>query len=299
MNLVEKYRPRRLADLLGQPWVVKQLTAFVGEPHSCAWLFDGETGTGKTTTALLLGEALGVAVANEEFGGLWQIASGEQTGESVRRTVGGLWSRPWMGSGWRMLIVNEADAMTANASIVWLDVLENLPPQTVIVFTTNHASRLPSRFRDRCETLRFESSALLLRPALQELAELGWAAEVGGPCPDVSEFGPLSDEDGNASFRRLLQTMTPHVRNGQAPAGPAPAEAPVTPAPVEAPTSGTMIERAAAVLASGPKTCKELALALGKSNVSSTITNLVRAGRIESRGRSVYALCSQRLQESS
>ncbi|MGH7223102.1 MAG: AAA family ATPase [Gemmataceae bacterium] len=104
----------------------------------------GEAGTGKTSAALLLAEALGVQIDQAEFGGLHQIASGEQTGETVRRRMESLRCRPFFGSSWKVLVVNEADAMTPNAAFVWLDALEDLPPQTVIIFTTNAAGRIPA-----------------------------------------------------------------------------------------------------------------------------------------------------------
>ena len=60
-----------------------------------------------------------------------------------------------MGSGWRVVVVNECDRMALPAETLWLDALERLPPRTVIVFTTNDPARLSRRFRDRCEQHRF------------------------------------------------------------------------------------------------------------------------------------------------
>ena len=225
-NLLEKYRPRHLSELLGQPWASQQLQLFAANPHPAAFLFEGDTGTGKTSAALLLAEALGVQIDQEQFGGLHQIASGEQTGETVRRTMESLRCRPFFGSGWKVLIVNEADAMTPNAAFVWLDALEDLPPQTVVIFTTNSAGRIPARLRDRCERLAFESSALLLRPYLQELIERIWQAEgCAGSPPEVEALG-VADENGNASFRRLVQKLTPFVRAGVVPPTAKPAAEP-------------------------------------------------------------------------
>lgn len=229
MSLLNKYRPRTLGDVLGQAWITEQLRLFLEAPHANAFIFAGDTGTGKTSLALALAEALGVPIDEAEMGGLYQIASGEQTGESVRKVMDALWKRPFMGSGWRVLIVNEADAMTANAAYTWLDTLEHLPPQSVVIFTTNAAHKIPARLRDRCEVYAFESG-LLLRPALQELAEKVWQAETGrDDCPDVEAFGPLFDETGAASFRRLLQLMTPYIRSKTAPKASAPAKAIITP----------------------------------------------------------------------
>src|SRR5262249_35995428 len=140
--LVDKYRPRTLDDLLGQPWVVEQLRAFARNPFPCAFLFEGETGCGKTSAALALARDLG-AGSDEwpELAGLYQIASGEQTGDSVRGLLRTLQLCPLRGSGWKVAVINEADYMSASAAQIWLDALENLPPRSVIVFTTNHAGK--------------------------------------------------------------------------------------------------------------------------------------------------------------
>ena len=59
----------------------------------------------------------------------------------------------------------------------------------------------PARLRDRCERLAFESSALLLRPYLQELTDRIWRQEgCAGQPPEIETLG-VADENGNASFR--------------------------------------------------------------------------------------------------
>lgn len=141
MNLADKYRPRTLADVVGQPWAVHQLQTFVESPYPVAFLFEGATGTGKTSAALALAADLGVDMVSGPFGGFHEIASGEQTGESVRRVMDGLRLHTLSGSGWKVLVVNEADCMTANAAYIWLDALENLPARTVVIFTTNEIGR--------------------------------------------------------------------------------------------------------------------------------------------------------------
>jgi hypothetical protein len=213
MNLTEKYRPRTLADIVGQPDAVDALRSFVAAPSPAAFLFEGETGTGKTSAALALARDLGVDIDAGPFGGLHVIASGEQTGESVRRVMDGMRLHTLGGSGWKVLVVNEADCMTANASYTWLDALENLPARSVVVFTTNRADKIAARLRDRCERLRFESAYLALAPYVPLLVERVWRAETGlyNP-PPVDDLGELRDENGNISFRRVIQSLLPWIR---------------------------------------------------------------------------------------
>jgi DNA polymerase III, delta subunit/Helix-turn-helix domain len=218
MNLVEKYRPRKLADILGQPWVIHQLEKFIEQPYPVAFIFAGGTGAGKTSAAIVLASELGVAIEHDEMGGLHQIASGEQTGESVRSKMDLMRVSPWMGSGWRCLIVNEADAMTANAAHVWLDALEHLPPRCVVIFTTNHAHKLPARLRDRCELLGFDTSAMTAMPYCQELIDRVWKAEGRTEAgPQATDLPGMVDGQGEVSFRRTLQLLTLHMRGGNQP----------------------------------------------------------------------------------
>jgi DNA polymerase III gamma/tau subunit len=55
------------------------------------------------------------------------------------------------GSGGKLLIINEADRMTPQTEVMWLEGLEKLPPKVVVVFTTSNLNKLTNRFIRRCE----------------------------------------------------------------------------------------------------------------------------------------------------
>lgn len=225
LTLAEKYRPRTLSDIRGQDQAVEALGRFLAAPAKTAFLFEGSTGTGKTSAAYALANELGVAIDQDELGGLHEIASGEQTAQSVRELVSALWHCPMYGNGWHVAIVNEADHTTPGAAVVWLDVLEKLPPRTVVVFTTNNLQAIPTRLRDRCEVVSFQSSYMLLKETADRFITEIWQKETGGQeTPRLDDLAGVI-EDGEVSFRRLLQKLQPYVRAGKAPESVAPAVA--------------------------------------------------------------------------
>ena len=208
--LTERYRPLTLADICGQEEAVGVLERFAQHPYSTAYLFDGETGTGKTSAALALANALGCDLSKQEFGGVYVIASGEQSADSVRETCRMMYNAPWHGSGWKVVVVNEADRMSSPAETVWLDRLEALPPKTVVIFTTNYAGKLSQRFVDRCTRLTFESDAEKLRTSATQFASAIWKSETGRK-PDAARIQQIvqsAETNGQISFRRLVQALT-------------------------------------------------------------------------------------------
>jgi replication-associated recombination protein RarA len=209
-SLTEKYRPTSLDAIWGQEQAVKVLRKFAAKPYPAAFIFDGETGTGKTSAALALASAIGCDLGQKEFGGVRSIASGEQSADAVRDAYRQMFNIPWHGSGWKVVIANEADRMARPAETIWLDVLEAIPAKTVIIFTTNEADRLSQRFMDRCTRLTFESDAEKLRASATALAAAVWKAETGKQPAQaqVHQIVQATETQGQLSFRRLMQHLT-------------------------------------------------------------------------------------------
>jgi hypothetical protein len=206
----EKYRPRTLTEVLGQPEIVASLQRFVAAPYPCAMLFTGDSGIGKISAAYAMAHDLGCAVEEGELGGVFEIPSGSRTAESVRKILDLLRHRPLCGSGWRLLMVNECDRMALPVETIWLDALEHLPRDTVVVFTTNEPERLSQRFRNRCEEYAFRGGSDRLRPWIEALARRLWQREGAGPMPDLDGLGMPSLGDASsmtASFRLALQQL--------------------------------------------------------------------------------------------
>ena len=212
VNLIERHRPKRLADLAAQPHVVARLGFFVQFPTSCAFVFDGPTGVGKTSTAEALANELGV----DPFWGLQRIKAGEQDAEAVADALKMLrYAAP--GSGWKLVIVDEADWMSPKAAMLWLSALEDLPPKSIIVFTTNHVDKFQDRFLDRCELIRFDSDATAMRFDAQQLINQIWEREGGlGEAPRFDSLDGVIDTKGRLSLRRVVGALTPMLRERRA-----------------------------------------------------------------------------------
>jgi hypothetical protein len=214
-RLTDKYRPRTLAEVLGQPEVVGSLRRFAANPYPCAMLFTGDSGIGKTSAAYALAHDLGCAVDATDLGGVFEIPSGSQSADSVRKVLDTLRYRPLCGSGWRVLMVNECDRMALPVETIWLDALEHLPRQTVVVFTTNEPERLNQRFRDRCEAMAFSGGSNHLKPWIDALVRQLWEREGAGPMPNLDGLGmPTLGDAGTmtASFRLALQQLQQLLR---------------------------------------------------------------------------------------
>ena len=205
-SLSERYRPATLSAMVGQGPAVFRLEAFLEAPYSTAFLFEGPTGVGKTTAALAIAAELGAV----EFGGLETIKSGMQDADAVEQVLANLRFTPMLGSGWKVVIVDEADYMSVKAGQVWLSALEDLPARSVIVFTTNRSNRFQDRFLDRCERITFEGDAEMhRRDAVALIAEV-WSNEIGRiDPPALADLPGVVDDSGQLSYRRIIRALEP------------------------------------------------------------------------------------------
>ncbi len=222
LALTVRYRPTKLSELVGQAEAVAALAAFVADPFPAAFIFAGETGTGKTSAAWALAAELGCNIASEppEWGGVHSIPSGELNVDTIKTVWGGLWQTPFDSArGWRILIINEIESLNGQAERLFLDRLEDLPPNTCVVFTTNALASLPARFVDRCigGVLEFRGAADDLAEAARGLARSIWQAEVAGDIPaDVlDKVIQRATSAGRLSFRRVVQSLTPLLAKGK------------------------------------------------------------------------------------
>ena len=204
MKLADKYRPRFLREVCGQPEVAK-LRGFVRRPYPSCWLLESAPGTGKTSAAYALAGDLGCV---DDFSGLYSVTAAEfgvdAAKDMFRRT---LCQRPFQGSGWKVLVIEELEFLSPACVTLLKVVLETqLPSKTVVVATSNDTSKLQPALLERFTTLYFQSGPEFAEASRDTLLEI-WAEESGdAPLPaDWSSWGWYGED--SFSFRRALDEM--------------------------------------------------------------------------------------------
>jgi replication factor C small subunit len=157
---VEKYRPKKLAEIFDQEQVVSRLVALMKRPSEMPHLlFAGPPGTGKTTTALCL--------AYEIMGDSWKDytlelnASNERGIDTVRERIKNFASYADRREGipFRLVLLDESDAMTSDAQTALRRIMEESSRTTRFVLTANYSSNIIEPIQSRCAIFRFSRLA--------------------------------------------------------------------------------------------------------------------------------------------
>jgi replication factor C small subunit len=153
---IEKYRPKKLDEIVGQPVAVERLKSYVQQKNIPHLLFAGPSGTGKTTTA--------IALARELFGEEWKEnflelnASDDRGIRMVRETIKD-YSRilPSNPIGFKILFLDEADYMTDEAQAALRRTMENFTKTTRFILSCNYSSKIIEPIQSRTAIFRFKA----------------------------------------------------------------------------------------------------------------------------------------------
>ncbi len=150
---LEKYRPESLADVLGQDSIVERLQSYVDRNDLSHLMFAGPAGTGKTTSA--------IAIARELYGQEWQEhflelnASDERGIDVIRDRVKSFARTSFGGVEYRIIFLDEADALTSDAQAALRRTMEQFSNNVRFILSCNYSSQIIDPIQSRCAVFRF------------------------------------------------------------------------------------------------------------------------------------------------
>ena len=174
---VEKYRPKKLVDVIGQKGIVERLSAYSRTRSMPHMLFAGPAGSGKTTCAIALARGL--------YGEQWRDnlielnASDERGIDIVRGKIKDFARAASIGiADFKIIFLDEADSLTSDAQAALRRTMERYTQTCRFILSCNYSSKIIEPIQSRCAVFRFrpltdnDVKAYLKRIAIAEKVEV-------------------------------------------------------------------------------------------------------------------------------
>ncbi|TQV95015.1 activator 1 subunit 3 [Cordyceps javanica] len=174
---IEKYRPESLDDVEGHQDILATINKFVDSNRLPHLLLYGPPGTGKTSTILALARRIygaaqvrqmvlelnasddrGIDVVREQiktFASTKQIFGMGSGGGGRAAAAGGSSSSSAPMAGYKLIILDEADAMTNTAQMALRRIMEKYTANARFCIIANYAHKLSPALLSRCTRFRF------------------------------------------------------------------------------------------------------------------------------------------------
>jgi replication factor C small subunit len=170
---VEKYRPKKIVDIIGQDEVKNRLKGFIETKALPHLLFAGPPGTGKTTAVL----ALATELFSEELlrSNLLELNASDDRGiETIRNQVKEFaMTVPAGDAPYKIIILDEADALTPAAQQALRRTMERFVKTSRFVLLCNYPGKIIEPIQSRCAYFRFNPiSTVQMREKIVEIAKL-------------------------------------------------------------------------------------------------------------------------------
>jgi replication factor C small subunit len=151
----EKYRPKKLKEVVGHKEIVKRLEAYVAQKNMPSLLFAGPAGVGKTVCALALANELFKDSVNQN---LMELNASDERGiDIIRGKIKDFAAiLPYGEANFKLIFLDEADALTNEAQSALRRTMETYASTCRFVFSANYSSRIIEPIQSRCALFRFK-----------------------------------------------------------------------------------------------------------------------------------------------
>lgn len=150
---IEKYRPQSLDEVLGHEQITSRIESYIEKNDLPHLLFAGPPGVGKTATS--------VSIAKEIYGEEWREnflelnASDERGIDVVRDRIKSFARSSFGGYNYRIIFLDEADALTSDAQSALRRTMEQFSHNTRFILSCNYSSKIIDPIQSRCTVFRF------------------------------------------------------------------------------------------------------------------------------------------------
>ena len=154
---VEKYRPKKLSEVVNQTEIIGSLEALIKDPTDMPHLmFSGPAGVGKTTTALCVTRQI---LGDYSKDNTLELNASDERGIGMVREKVKKFSR-FAGMDeipFKIIILDEADEMTNDAQTALRRIIEDTAKICRFIFIANNISKIIDPIQSRCATFKFTS----------------------------------------------------------------------------------------------------------------------------------------------
>ncbi len=179
--LVEKYRPSKLENYVGNENIKKSISKYLEQNDIQNLIFYGPAGTGKTTLAKLI-------VQNLDCDSIYINASDERGIETIRDKVQSFASvasfKPL-----KVVILDESDFLTIQAQASLRNIIETFSRTTRFIMTCNFVERIIDPLQSRCQVLK------IVPPTKKDVAKhLHWICNEESITHELNDLVPLVNQ---------------------------------------------------------------------------------------------------------
>ena len=173
--LYRKYRPLKLADVVGQDDTIRQLqTQLANQKISHGYLFVGARGCGKTSVARIFAHEINHFdyQLEDNYVDIIEIDAAVFTMvENIRKLRDKAMLAPTTGK-YKVYIIDEIHMLSKNAFNALLKILEEPPEHIVFIFATTNPEKIPATILSRVQIFHFKlADKSIMQPFLENICQ--------------------------------------------------------------------------------------------------------------------------------